>query len=63
MIIQDIQLMKSLADLSQEQETEKLKGVLAHSFEAALDEGLSPQDAIAVILAWAAEECTRLREQ
>ncbi len=59
MIIQEIQFPVSFADASREHEAEELKGALILSYEAAIERGLAPQNAIAAILVWAAEECAR----
>ena len=39
---------------------EKLESSLIASYEMALESGLSPGDALAIILDWAAVECGRL---
>jgi hypothetical protein len=63
MIIQEIQFTKSLTDVSHEQSTDELKGALIVSYEAAIERGIPPHEAIAAVLVWAAEECARLRDK
>ncbi len=63
MIIQEIEFANHLAEVSREQDAEELKGVLIVTYETAVERGLPPQDALAAILTWVAEECARLRAQ
>ncbi len=41
----------------------KLESQLIQSYEQAIDEGLPPSQAVAVILNWVAGECARLRDE
>ena len=43
-------------------DSDELRSALIVSFENAVARGLSPQNAIAVILNWVADECARLNE-
>ena len=61
MLALDIPVTKSFADLSREKSAEDLKSVVIASFEKAIDQGLPPYNALAVVLEWAAEESARLR--
>jgi hypothetical protein len=54
-------LFSSFARPSDEECTKDLKNVLIASFETAIDRGLPPQMAIATVLEWVSEECTRLQ--
>jgi hypothetical protein len=57
----EIPFTKSFADAqSLEKCADDLKALLIVSFETAIDQGLPPHKALAVILEWTAEECTRL---
>ena len=42
------------------QARDALKNALIAGYEQALEQGLTPSRALAVILSWAAEECDRL---
>lgn len=48
---------------SSEREVSKLESRLIESYEQAIDEGLPPSQAVAVILNWVAGECARLRDE
>jgi hypothetical protein len=41
--------------------TEELKSRLIASYENAVHNGLAPRNALAVMLEWVSEECTRIR--
>ena len=43
-------------------DSDEFRSALILSFEEAVARGLSPQNAIAVVLNWAADECARLNE-
>ncbi len=61
MLALDIPLSKSFTDRSLEKCAEDLKSLLIVSFETAIDEGLPPREALAIVLGWAADECARLK--
>ena len=54
-------LFSNFARPSNGKSTEELKKVLIASFETAVDRGLPPQMAIATVLEWVSEECSRLQ--
>ena len=53
-------LLSDFARPSDEECTGELKSALTAAFETAIDQGLSPQIAIATVLEWVSEECARL---
>ena len=53
-------LFSDFARPSDEGCTGELKSSLIAAFETAIDQGLSPQIAIATVLEWVSEECARL---
>jgi hypothetical protein len=61
MLIQELPSTTSFVSVSEESSLEDLRSAVIASFEAALDRGLAPSDALATILEWAAQECARLR--
>ena len=54
-------LFSNFACSSDDESGEELKRGLIASFEAAINRGLRRQLAIATVLDWVSEECTRLR--
>ncbi len=63
MLVQDLPSTTLFVSVSEESLLEDLRSAVIASFETALDLGLSPSDAIATVLEWAAQECARLRGQ
>jgi hypothetical protein len=60
MLIEKIALDEIQAPASEEEGVEALKSALIVGYEAAIDRGLPPSQAIAAILEWVAQECSRL---
>lgn len=56
----EISLANCFTDLSLEKSADDLKSSMIMSFETAIDQGLAPPKALAVVLEWAAEESGRL---
>jgi hypothetical protein len=61
MLVQETLSRMTIVSMSEEGSLEDLRSAVIASFEAALDRGLSPSDALATILEWAAQECGRLQ--
>ena len=52
-----------LIEAADRESLEKLESALISSYEVALESGLSPGGALAVVLDWAAAECGRLNNR
>jgi hypothetical protein len=61
MLVQETPLRIPIVSVSEESSLEDLKSAVIASFATAIDRGLSPSDAMATILEWAAQECARLQ--
>jgi hypothetical protein len=57
-VLSNAMLMRSAED----RRVDDLRSILIVSFETAVERGMEPAAALAVILEWAAAECARLRE-
>jgi hypothetical protein len=53
-------LIQGLFSAPSEECAGELKSALIAAFETAIDQGLTPQIAIATVLEWVSEECARL---